>query len=206
MLELDAPADVPTGAAAEALVIAPSELDEALVAQLVVAWAGERQRLNWWASDMTDEFGGIDLLRRLTPRTAAWAALEGARLAARRHDAQRRKEAGSADDIVSLYRLGFERDERLDERLRELKLAGVPPRQALPALERVLGDPEAAFDRAAFVAWIEASGSVGTQTTPLGRRITGERPATLGGMVRRLVGALAPLGDTYPLPHWRGGA
>ncbi len=207
MLDLDAPAESPARSPGRT-VIAPSELDEALAAQLVVAWAGEQRRLGWWRADMADEYAGHDLLARLAPRTVEWAVLEAARLAARRVDAKGRREAANADDVVSLFRLGFERDERLDERLRELKMAGAPPSDALPSLA---ASPVGAgileeLDRDAFSEWVASHGSANTDATPVGRRIVGERPDSLGGMVRKLVAGLAPLGDTYPLPHWRGGA
>ena len=64
-----------------------SELDAALTAQLVVAWAGEggeEKRLGWWRCDLVSEFGGQDLFQRLLPSTWTWAVLQGAREAARR--------------------------------------------------------------------------------------------------------------------------
>ena len=70
-----------------------SDIDMALTSQLVVAWAGEtgeEPRLGWWRSDLVSEFGGEDLFRRLLPGTWRWAALQGAREAARRTDAELR--------------------------------------------------------------------------------------------------------------------
>jgi hypothetical protein len=66
------------------------ELDFALTAQLVVAWAGEsgeEQRLGWWRTDLASEFGGEDLFRRLLPNSWPWATLQAVREAARRRDA-----------------------------------------------------------------------------------------------------------------------
>jgi hypothetical protein len=68
-----------------------SEIDRALTAQFVVAWAGEggeEKRLGWWRSDLVSEFGGKDLFRRLLPKTWAWAVLQAVREAARRKDAE----------------------------------------------------------------------------------------------------------------------
>ena len=209
MFELDANNAVHTETEKQGgTTIAPADLDAALAAQLDVAWAGERRRLGWWHSDMTDEYGGVDLLARLAPRTAEWSALEAARRAARRWDAQGRRTASNADDLVSLFRFGFQRDELLDERLRALKRAGVPPLDALSALHAspLAAGIRAPLDRDAFTEWVTAHGSVTTQATPIGRRITDKRPDALGGMVRHLVAALAPLDDRYPLPYWRGGA
>lgn len=65
------------------------ELDEVLVLQLAIAWAGEADtdptRMGWWRTSMCDEYGGEDLLKRLTPKTWEWAVLESARAAAKRH-------------------------------------------------------------------------------------------------------------------------
>ena len=60
----------------------PAVLDQLLTAQLIVAWAGERgdpQRLGWWRSDLSSEFGGEDLFRRLLPHTWPWATLKAPR-------------------------------------------------------------------------------------------------------------------------------
>ena len=77
-----------TADAAVAAIRAPiprAELDEILVAQLAISWAGEggeEPRLGWWPSDLTSEFGGEDLFQRLHPRTWRWATLQGAHDAA----------------------------------------------------------------------------------------------------------------------------
>src|SRR5262245_30337709 len=97
-----------------------SEIDHALTAQLVVAWAGEggeEKRLGWWRSDLVSEFGGRDLFRRLLPSTWPWAVLQGAREAARRRDAELRRQDHDPDRILSLFNLGFELNERIEERL-----------------------------------------------------------------------------------------
>lgn len=104
-----------------------SDLDRLLAAQLAVAWAGEsgeERRLGWWRTDLVSEFGGHDLFKRLLPHTWAWAALQGAREAARRRDAELRAKANDPDQILSLFSLGFELDERVEERLNELKRSG----------------------------------------------------------------------------------
>src|SRR3954463_640549 len=118
-----------------------SVLDQILVAQLALAWAGEageEPRLGWWRSDLTSEYGGEDLFRRLLPRTWRWATLPGAREAARRRDAEARARDHDPDRILSVFRLGFEADERLDERFQELKASGKDPLEALPALAEVV--------------------------------------------------------------------
>src|SRR5262245_65439951 len=100
------------------------ELDGVLTAQLIVAWggeAGEEPRLGWWRADLCSEFGGEDLFRRLLPHTWQWATLQGAREAARRLDAQARQKDHNPDRLLTLFSVGVEIDERLDERLRDLK-------------------------------------------------------------------------------------
>ena len=114
-----------------------SDIDMALTSQLVVAWAGEtgeERRLGWWRSDLASEYGGEDLFRRLLPSTWRWAALQGAREAARRVDAELRRRDHEPDRIVSLFSLGFELDERIEERLADLKRSGRTPDEALPGL------------------------------------------------------------------------
>ena len=115
--------------------------------QLAIAWAGEageEPRLGWWRSDLTSEFGGEDLFQRLLPRTWRWATLQGAREAARRTDAEAREKDHDPDRILSLFRVGFEVDERLDERLQELKSSGKEPLVALPDLGKALSERLAA--------------------------------------------------------------
>lgn len=63
-------------------VVPVAELDHALTAQIIIAWAGEKgedPRLGWWRCDLVSEFGGEDLFKRLLPNTWDWAVLQGAR-------------------------------------------------------------------------------------------------------------------------------
>lgn len=189
------PAPVPT-----------STLDHILTAQLAVAWAGEsgeEPRLGWWRTDLVSEFGGEDLFRRLLPATWRWAVLQGAREAARRHDAQRRGQEHDADRLVSLFHLGPELDDQLDERLQDLKRSGKTPTDALPGLREVL---TAEWDAAAFSDWVSAHGNVDTVAAPAGRRLRGEAPAALDRGIDKLVSGLLPLAADYPLPHFRKSA
>jgi len=177
-------------------------LDHALTAQFIVAWAGEtgeEGRLRWWKSDLVSEFGGEDLFRRLMPQTWDWAVLQGAREAARRHDASVRDKDHHPDRLVSLFCFGFEIDERLDERVQELKRAGRVVSEALPGLVDVVGEN---WRRDSFAEWVAGHGEPGAETVPTGRRIKGEPPDDLGVMVDALLGNLAPLSDAYPLPHY----
>jgi hypothetical protein len=109
-----------------------SDIDMALTSQLVVAWAGEageERRLGWWRSDLVSEYGGEDLFRRLLPRTWRWAVLQSARETARREDAELRRQDNDPDRIVSLFSLGFDLDERIEERFAPIgrRLKGSPP-------------------------------------------------------------------------------
>lgn len=180
-----------------------SDIDIALSSQIVVAWAGETgeepRRLGWWNSDLVSEFGGEDLFRRLLPETWRWAVLQSAREVARRKDDESRREADDADRIVSLFRLGFEMDERIDERLQDLKGSGRTPTQALPGLEII--DEGWQPDR--FWDWVAGHGSATTTTSRVGRRLAGNPPAALDQRMRKLVAALAPAAEKYPLPHFR---
>src|SRR3990167_3395844 len=102
-----------------------SALDTILALQFTIAWAGEGRcqpkRLGWWDTDLIDDAGGGDLLRRLAPRTHAWASLEAAREAARRVDEKARKKMADPDAMRTLFFLGFDLDEQLNDRLAALK-------------------------------------------------------------------------------------
>lgn len=179
-----------------------SEVDFALTAQLVVAWAGEtgeEKRLGWWRSDLVSEFGGEDLFRRLLPRTWPWAVLQGAREAARRRDAELRREEHDPDRLISLFNFGFELDERIEERFQEYKRSGREPQESLPGLA-ILAAP---WSTARFFEWVEGHGNIDATATPVGRRLKGAPPRGLDELVRKLVAALAPAAEKYPLPHFR---
>ena len=190
----------------ESVGAAPSTevLDGLLAAQLAVAWAGEggeEPRLGWWRTDMVAEFGGEDLFKRLLPHTWDWAALQTAREAARRRDAELRAQASDPDRMISLFHQGFTVDERLDERLLEHKGAGAAPPLALPSLDGLLTEN---WSREAFASWVGAHGPGEHQATPVGRLVKADAQ-DLDAVVRALVGALAPLQDQYPLPYLERG-
>jgi len=180
-----------------------SAIDSVLTAQLAVAWAGEKgeePRLGWWRSDLASEFGGEDLFRRLLPHTWRWAVLQGAREAAIRRDRELRAQDHDADRIVSLFRFGFEVDERIEERLGQLKGSGREPVAALPGLRDVITDT---WHRERFADWVDGHGRAELTTVPIGRRLKGAEPGDLETLVARLVSALHPLSPHYPLPHFR---
>jgi hypothetical protein len=183
--------------------IPTSDLDRILTAQFVVAWAGEggeEKRLGWWRSDLVSEYGGEDLFKRLIPSTWQWAVLQGAREAARREDANLRLRDHNPDRVLSLYSLGFELDELIDERLQELKHSRRVPQEALPGLEEGI---ESSWNPAHFSDWVLGHGVIETVAAPVGRRIKGDLPTSMDLIVRRLVAGLVPLADSYPLPHFR---
>ena len=105
-----------------AVSLAETALDAILTLQLAIAWAGEGRcdppRLGWWQTDLTDPDGGGDLLRRLLPRTHAWAGLEAVREAARRTDARLRTSLAHPDQLRTINFLGFEVDERIPNAMR----------------------------------------------------------------------------------------
>jgi hypothetical protein len=179
-----------------------SDIDAALTSQLVVAWAGEtgeERRLGWWRSDLVSEYGGEDLFRRLLPSTWRWAVLQSARETARRKDAEFRRQDHDPDRIVSLFSLGFEVDERVEERFQDLKRSGRAPDDALPGLAVV----SEGWHRDRFWDWVIGHGEADAAASPVGRRLKGAPPTALDQLVRKLVAGLAPEAETYPLPHFR---
>jgi hypothetical protein len=185
--------------------ITTAEIDFLLTAQLAVAWAGEsgeEPRLGWWRSDLVSEYGGEDLFQRLLPHTWRWAVLQAACEAARRCDAESRARHHNPDEIVSLYCLGFETDERIDERLQHLKRSGLPPEEALPSLAKLV---TRSWDKAAFTKWLQTHGQPSFVAEPIGRRIKGEPPPQLTELAGQLLAALGPSAESYPLPHYRSG-
>ncbi|MGY1900773.1 BREX-6 system BrxE protein [Nocardia gipuzkoensis] len=179
-----------------------SDIDAALTSQLVVGWAGEtgeERRLGWWRSDFVSEYGGEDLFRRVLPGTWRWAVLQGAREAARRKDAELRRHDHDPDRIVSLFSLGFELDERIEERFQDLKRSGHAPIQALPGLVVVRDE----WHRDQFWDWVVGHGEAEAVASPVGRRLKGNPPLAVGQLIRKLVAGLAPAAETYPLPHYR---
>ncbi len=184
------------------MTIPNSALDFILTAQIAVAWAGEKgedARLGWWRCDLVSEYGGMDLFQRLLPETWKWAVLQAVREAARRQDAALRQQDHDPDRLFSIFSLGFELDEQVEERLQDLKRAGKDPEVALPGLNDVVIDP---WDAEGFADWVGGHGDVKHTTAPSGRRLKGNPPAPEHA-VKQLVAALLPLADAYPLPHYR---
>lgn len=181
------------------------QLDAILELQLAVAWAGEADsdppRMRWWRTGMCDEFGGEDLLKRLTPKTWEWAVFEAVRAAAKRVDERERDRADDPEHLRTLYRLGFEADEQLDERLLELKRNEVPFSKAFPNVAELSSQ----WSKERFERWLAALGESGYSATATGRRLTGRAPEDPCDKATRLTAALLPLAKKYPLPHFREG-
>jgi hypothetical protein len=184
--------------------LATSTLDHILTLQLAVAWAGEggaeEPRLGWWRTDLVKEYGFLDLARELLPRTGRWAAFQALREAARRVDAQARARAHDPDALRTLFRLGFEVDERVDDRLAELKGRSQDPGRALPRLGELV---DAGWDRRALEDWLGALPAGEWVTEPTGRRLRGDAPASVELLAGKLARGLLPLSDRYPVPHDR---
>jgi hypothetical protein len=179
-----------------------SSLDAILATQLVVAWAGEGRcsprRLGWWETDLIDEAGGGDFLARLLPQTHEWAALEAVREAARRVDAKARGKMADPDRMRTLFFLGFEVDEQLDDRLLALKHAGVSPSAALSFPVKLSAD----FGKDALVAALHGGDAV-FNVVPGGRQLKGKIPEVAETVVKQLAAALVPFSEQYPLPFYK---
>ncbi len=186
-----------------------ADLDEILTLQLAFAWAGESaadaedRRLGWWKTDMTTEFGGLALMKRLTPKTHEWAAYEAARAAAREVDARRRGDDAGADHLVSLFHLGHPTDEALEDRLYALKSTATSLKDALPRLWALVGD---AWDREAFVAWLDVGKPPKHDAEPAGRKVRGSKPDSPLACARTLAAVLATLPEQYPGAYFRDDA
>lgn len=185
--------------------VSKAALDRILTLQLAIGWAGEGQtdppRLGWWRTALNYQFGGEALFKDLTPRTWRWAVLEAARAAARKVDAEARAQAADADHLVSLFRLGFELDEQLEDRLAELKRSTPEPSEALPELATLL----ASWDRGAFTTWLKGLGTADVTASSIGRRLKGEPPADPTAAAQLLASAMAPITERYPAPHFKTG-
>ncbi len=182
------------------------DLDQLLCVQLNIAWAGEGRcepaRLGWWPTDLVDPAGGGDLFARLLPRTYKWAALEAVREAARRIDAQARKTMDALDQLRTLFHLGFELDEQLDERLGHHKRSGVAPCDALPELF----DLDGPMNRDGLATWLRSRSGVGDvehRVVPGGRQLKGTAPKSPELLAGRLAASLVPLSERYPMPFFR---
>ncbi|QED28446.1 BREX-6 system BrxE protein [Microvenator marinus] len=177
--------------------------DAILGLQFIIAWAGEggeEKRLNWWRTDLVSEFGGIDLFQRLLPNTWEWAVLQAVREAARRTDQKIAARAQVPDRTISLFNLGFEIDELLEERLQVHKRSEIRPGQALNL--EVMGEPGSSWKEDRFLDWLSGFEKVEFSPSPAGRLLKREASSP-EILAKALVACLAPLSDEYPRPHIR---
>ncbi len=187
--------------------ISQRDVDLLLAAQLIVAWAGEKgdsedpasQRLGWWHTNIVGEGAEYDL-KELLPNTWRWAMLQTVRHAAKIHDASVRAKDHDPDRLLTMFSLGFEIDEKVDERLVQFK-------QNSKAIEDVLPDVASMINSAwsvdRFTSWVMKHGKESSTTVPAGRRLKGQPPEQVQAMLGKLIAGLAPLADTYPMPHFK---
>lgn len=179
-------------------------LDRILAWQVLVAWAGEGngelQRLGWWRTDLTDEYGGADFFKRLLPKTQPWASLEAVRQAAVQHDQKMRSRLAQPDLINTLFFWGFAADEQLADRLALHKRQQHAPEQCLD----LPLDLSEAFDSGLLQEALSMPGQpVGYKIVPVGREVEGDGLPAEELRSRHLAAALLPLTDHYPMPFYR---
>lgn len=125
--------------------------------------------------------------------------------------------ADDPDHLLTLFRLGFEVDEQLDERLLELKQSGADPGEIFPDLEKLT----AGWSPDKFEAWLRndtgsdhavaataratATATARVTATVTGRRLAGQVPKDLCEAASQLAAALLPINKEYVLPHFRTG-
>lgn len=184
-----------------------SDIDFLLTAQLVLAWAGESgtnddpssKRLGWWRTSLVGD-GAEYELKELLPNTWQWVMFQSVREAARLHDASVRLKDHDPDRLLTLYSLGFAIDEKVEDRLRQLKLAGTEPGEELPQFGEIIAG---GWNRGAFASWSNAFGKSSFTDVPAGRRLKGKPPQNLAELTSRLVAGLMPITDSYSMPHFR---
>jgi len=196
--------------------VSTDTLDRILAIQFLVAWAGEGQceprRLGWWRTDVVDDLGGGDFFKRLAPRTHRWASLEAARRAAFMADARARHQMPDADHVRTLFFWGFELDERLTERIRDLKLSEtetadgsverLDPYRHLPFPEGAR--PDAEFARSKLEVALKSLAPDATyQSLPTGRQVKTAMPADPASAAGMLAACLVPFSDSYLPPFIR---
>jgi hypothetical protein len=177
-------------------------LDAILAVQITVAWAGEGRcqpkRLGWWDTDVIDPEGGGDFFARLLPQTARWAGLEAAREAARRVDKKARAKMANADEVRTIFFLGFEIDEQIADRLAALKREAHSPVEAL----RIPIPLGSSFDRESVANAMGSDAPSAFTVVPGGRKLTSPMPKGPDDAVRALASALVPFAEHYPLPFF----
>jgi hypothetical protein len=180
--------------------IPPITIETILKLQLLVAWAGEAARLGWWKTNLIDRYGGLDLFRRLAPRTGDISAWEQLRLAATAVDLERRRQQADPDRLITLFHLGHDVDEAIADHIRHIKVSAGSMSALIPEDP---DHPEEPWNGEGFVARLTPLGAADVETTPTGRRIRTEIPVGHDVRAKRLAAALLPLAPQYPLPYFR---
>lgn len=197
---------VPTSVSTNVRVqLSDSTLDDILMWQFLVAWAGESlsepSRLGWWRTDLFDEEGGGDLFLRLLPKTHLWAAFEAMREAALRCDQNKRQQIAQADQVNTLFFWGFEYDEQLRDRLVAHKSS---QRSPMDCLDWPL-EPSSDFKPTEFEEVLASLGNSNDNSFEIvseGRAIKGTPPQSMSLRAQRLAAALLPLTKSYPMPFY----
>ena len=186
-------------------------LDRILAVQISVAWAGEggeEPRLNWWDTEVMSEFGGYDNLKELIPGSAEWLGLKTIREAARRTDREYRNRDSNPDKLCTLYHLGYELDEQLEQRLSDLIHRQTPLVELLKYMEWLKDPVEQEWEPNTFEKWLTSlvnSQKIKTKKESVGSRLTGTPPDDIFMRICRLAAGLLPFGEKYPFPHYRLG-
>lgn len=182
--------------------VATDVLDRILALQILVAWAGETPdgaaRLNWWRTDMIDVGAGGYLLEEMMPRTYRWSSLEAALRAAIQADQHKRLDMAKPDAMRTLFFWGFGIDEQLSDRLREHKLHQADPDEVL-ALAMNINEE---FSREAFEAAVQQDPAPKYTVVPSGRQMMEPMPGGHDLCAAKLVAALLPLTNEYPMPFY----
>jgi hypothetical protein len=105
------------------------------------------------------------------------------------------------DQVRTLYFLGFDLDERLAERLAELKRGGTTPTSAL-AFPVALDAPFSSEALTEALA-LGAGRAPAYDVVPGGRQLEGAAPAAPELLVHNLAAALLPVAERYPTPFYR---
>ena len=140
------------------------------------------------------------MLQRLLPQTHEWAALTGVRQAAIQVDRQKRQEVANSDAVRTLFFWGFELDEALSDRLADHKRSRTP-------MEKVLTLPmdlAVSFSASVFEDTVRIPGQVAEfKVVPSGRELVGKIPESIELRAQKLMAALVPLAESYPMPFYR---
>lgn len=121
-------------------------------------------------------------------------------MVARSADDQARSKAADADAVRSVFHLGFDVDEQLEDRLAAHKRSGVPPKEALPGLIGLEDEWVATM----WAEWLDkmAIPETSYNVTLSGRQVRGaDSTMPVVELVHHLVGALYAPSETYPAPH-----